>query len=70
MKTLTFEVTIEFTESIKDSELEEVTKNLTDAIYDSVERGHGISPEESEAVTKIIKVKETLSGIEHTVTIF
>jgi hypothetical protein len=70
MKTLTFEVSITFTDRIKDGELQEITKNLSDAIYDSVERGHGLAPEESEACTKTIVVKETLSGIEHTVTIF
>jgi len=70
MKTLTFEVSVTFTENIKDGELQEVTKNLTDAIYDSVNRGWGLAPEENQAITKTIKVKETLSGIEHTVEIF
>ena len=63
MKKLTFEVTVEFTENIKDFEIEEVTKNLTDCIYDGVTRNWGLAPEESEGVTKSIKVKETLSGI-------
>lgn len=70
MKKLTFEVEITFTESIKDFELHEVTKNLTDCLYDGVTRNWGLAPEESEAVTKSIKVKETLSGLEEEVTIF
>jgi UDP-galactopyranose mutase len=70
MKKLTFEVTIEFTENIKDGEIREVTQNLTDAIYDCVERGWGLAPEENEAITKSIKVRETISGIEAELSIF
>jgi hypothetical protein len=70
MKTLTFEVSITFTGRIKDFELQEVTNNLADAIHLAIDRGHGVSPEESEAVTKSIKVKETLSGCEKSITIF
>jgi len=70
MRKLTFEVTVEFSNNIKDFELEEVTKNLRNALMESVNNGFGLSPEESEAITKSIKVKETLSGFEATSTIF
>jgi hypothetical protein len=70
MKTLTFEVTIEFTENIKDGELQEVTKNLHDTINDGVMKGWGLAPEENEACTKSIKVRETLSGLEIESSIF
>jgi hypothetical protein len=70
MKTLTFEVSITFTDEIKDFELQEVTNSLANAIHLDIDRGYGISPEKSEAVTKSIKVKETLSGCEKSVTIF
>jgi hypothetical protein len=64
MKKLTFEIEVTFTESIKDSELEEVTKNLSDCLYDGITKNWGLAPEESEAVTRSFKVKETLSGFE------
>jgi|WetSurMetagenome_2_1015567.scaffolds.fasta_scaffold513401_3 hypothetical protein len=70
MKTHTFEVSVTFSERIKDGEIREVTKNVHDSIYDSVMKGFGLSPEESEAITKSIKVRETLSGIEVESTIF
>lgn len=70
MKTLTFEVSVTFTENIKDGEIEEVTKNLNDCIYDGITRNWGLAPEESEAVTKSFKVRETLSGFELGETIF
>jgi hypothetical protein len=65
MRTLTFEVTVTFTEDIKENELQEVTKNVRNSLMESVNGGYGLSPEDSEAVTKEIKVKETLSGIEY-----
>jgi hypothetical protein len=64
MKKLTFEIEVTFTESIKDSELEEVTKNLSDCLYDGITKNWGLALEESEAVTRSFKVKETLSGFE------
>ena len=64
MKKLKFEVELTFTKNIKDGEIREVTQNLTNAIYDCVERGWGLAPEENEACTKSIKVRETISGIE------
>ena len=70
MKKLTFEIEVTFTESIKNSELEEVTKNLNDCLYDGITKNWGLAPEESEAVTKSFKVKETLSGFEVGETIF
>jgi hypothetical protein len=70
MRTLTFEVTVEFSSNIKDFELEEVTKNVRNSLMESVNNGYGLSPEESEAITKSIKVKETLSGFQAISTIF
>jgi hypothetical protein len=70
MKKLTFEVTVVFSSNIKDFELQEVTKNLTEGIERHIMQGYGIAPDESEACTKSFKVKETLSGIEHEVVIF
>lgn len=70
MKKLTFEVEITFTDNIKDFEIKEVTKNLHDTIYDGVMKGWGLAPEENEAVTKSIKVRETLTGVEEESIIF
>jgi hypothetical protein len=70
MRKLTFEVSVEFTDNIKDFELEEVIKNLSDGIFDLINRGEGLSPQESIACTKSFRVKETLSGISHKVDIF
>jgi len=72
MKTLTFKVSLTFTEDIKESELLEVTKNLSDGIYNHWQNGNGFAPEESAAYTKSIIVKETHSGssIKHNINNF
>jgi len=70
MKTLTFEVSVTFSESIKDHEIGEVTKNLSDCLYDGITKNWGLAPEESEAVTRSFKVKETLTGLEEGEEIF
>ena len=65
MKTITFELSLTFSEKIKsDAEILEIGTHILDALVHEIDHGMGLAPENNAAYTEKIIVREPLTGIQ------